>query len=54
MAEGQRKGRARLRNLTGRDDIIANSLERGQSLVTIMSSDVAFNTSGCQRWEKVS
>jgi hypothetical protein len=36
------------------DDIITNDNPTGQAIVTIQSSDVAFNSSGCADWEKIS
>jgi hypothetical protein len=45
---------ARLRNTTGgSDSIIANDLkDKGQSVVTILKSDNAFETSGCGTWTR--
>lgn len=44
---------ARLSNLTGQNDIIANHLDPGPASVTILASDVAFSTSRCGIWTKV-
>lgn len=46
---------ARLKNTDGDfDAIIANGAPDGTGFVTIKSSDVAFETSGCAEWVKVS
>ena len=44
---------ARLRNLTGRDDIIANDNTDGPSYVEILATDVAFQSTRCGPWAKV-
>ena len=44
---------ARLRNLTGRDDIIANDNTDGPSYVEILATDVAFQSTRCGPWTKV-
>jgi ABC-type Fe3+-hydroxamate transport system substrate-binding protein len=46
----------RMSNLTGSGEtegILANNNSAGPSVVTILSSDVAFNTSGCSPWTLV-
>lgn len=43
---------ARLRNFTGRDDIIANNIAKGPSIVEISPGDRGFNSSGCGTWTK--
>lgn len=45
---------ARLENLTGTDNIIANNLSSGHALVTIRSTDKGFQTNGCTEWQKIS
>jgi hypothetical protein len=45
---------ARLKGTSGSlDDIITNGNSTGQTIVTIASTDVAFQTSGCQTWKKI-
>ena len=44
---------ARLRNLTGRDDIIANDAGAGPRLVEILATDVAVESTGCSPWTEV-
>lgn len=45
---------ARLKSTTGDfDDIIANDNPKGQTTITISSSDGAFESSGCEEWKKV-
>lgn len=43
---------ARLSSFTGRDDIIANSIAKGPSIVEISPGDRGFNSSGCGTWTK--
>lgn len=46
---------ARLKGTSGGfGDIIANGNPKGQTTITISSSDGAFETSGCKEWKKVS
>jgi hypothetical protein len=45
---------ARLRDLTGGvNSILANGLPNGPTSVTILSSDIAFESDGCGTWTKV-
>ena len=44
---------ARLKNLTGSDDILANDGGAGQRVVEILASDVAFESSRCGTWSPV-
>ena len=44
---------ARLRNLTGRDDLIANNGTDGPKYVEILATDVAFSSTRCGPWAKV-
>ena len=44
---------ARLRNLTGRDDILANDNTSGPAYVEILPTDIAFESSRCGTWAKV-
>ena len=44
---------ARLSNLTGSNDILANNNVTGPTVVTISGSDKGFQTSGCQDWKRV-
>lgn len=44
---------ARLRNLTGDDDIIANNIGQGPAIMTILASDTAVEMSRCGTWTRV-
>jgi hypothetical protein len=44
---------ARLSNLTGQNDILANNNVTGPTVVTIRSSDKGFETSGCEDWKRI-
>lgn len=45
---------ARLKGTTGDgDEIIANSTSKGQSTVTVLASDKAFQSDGCQAWKRI-
>ncbi|MFH9955918.1 hypothetical protein ACH4OX_17125 [Streptomyces roseolus] len=45
---------ARLKGTTGEaDEIIANSTSKGQSTVTVLASDKAFETNGCKAWKRI-
>ncbi|CAM4057340.1 hypothetical protein [Janibacter anophelis] len=43
---------ARLSSPTGTDNILDNNISRGQSIVTISTSDAFFETSRCNGWTK--
>jgi hypothetical protein len=43
----------RLRNVTGRDDIIANFFGSTPAIMTILATDVAVGVSGCGTWTRV-
>ncbi len=44
---------ARLRNINGTSDIIANNLQTAPAVVTVLPSDLAISVSGCGRWSRV-
>lgn len=44
---------ARLRNLTGNDDIIANNIGQGPAIMTLLASDTAVEFSRCGTWTRV-
>lgn len=44
---------ARLRNLRGEDEIIANSFGSAPAVVTVLASDVALDVSGCGTWSRL-
>lgn len=42
---------ARLSNLSGDDNLLANDISEGPSTVEVLESDVALQTKGCQQWK---
>jgi len=44
---------ARLKNLSGRDDIIANDIGGGPRLMEILPTDVAIESTGCAPWTEL-
>lgn len=44
---------ARLRNLTGQGDIIANELGSGPRLLEVLPTDLAIESSGCAPWAEI-
>ncbi|MEU0403438.1 hypothetical protein ABZ318_25030 [Streptomyces sp. NPDC006197] len=45
---------ARLRGTTGNDgEIIANGAGKSQATVTVLDTDKAFQTTGCQTWKRL-
>ncbi|WP_409957340.1 Ig-like domain-containing protein [Gemmatimonas sp.] len=44
---------ARLRNINGSNDIIANNLNEGPAIMTVLPTDVAVDVSDCGTWTRV-